>query len=117
MPAAARIRRLPDRPAPVPALIDVAAPQPQRADLAELVRDQGDLVEQLGRGRVRRRLSLARAAELALDPAEARRAAELTVVWDEADGRLVRMSDLARAIPAKAWWEDAWEEARAEAGR
>lgn len=128
MPAVARLS--PRRPAPAAQPFQVfdlrERVAPPSAALIAAILEHGDVAEPLGAGRVRRSLSDSRLDQLeamgALD-VPAARAAQVAVVWDEAEGEVVRVIDDApvriRTEAQPAWWDlfDAEEPAPVRARR
>ncbi|WP_374573275.1 hypothetical protein [Phenylobacterium sp.] len=121
MPSAARLSHRPARRAAAPAPFGVfdlrTKPAPPSAALVEAIQRFADLEEEAGGGRVRRRVSAYRLAELearGLIDAPAERAAEIAILWDEREGQIVRVLDDAPAKAAargqRAWWESLWDE-------
>jgi hypothetical protein len=121
MPALARTAPRPSAPRRAPAqpfsVLDLSSPvAPPSAALIATVLAHADIEEEAGAGRVRRRVSAPRLAELeamGLLDAPAARAADLTILWDEREGEIVRVLDDApakqRAQAERAWWEG-WDE-------
>ena len=121
MPSAARLSPRAPRRAAVPfTVMDLARPVgPPSADLVAAILRYADVEEDAGAGRLRRRVSARRLAELEarglLDVA-AERAADIAILWDEREGQIVRVLDdgpaKARAQAERAWWEGLWDEPR-----
>jgi hypothetical protein len=90
---------------------------PPSAALVGQILAHADIEEDAGAGRVRRRVSAQRLADLearGLLDASAERAADIAILWDEREGEIVRVLDDApvrrRAQSDRAWWETAWDE-------
>lgn len=122
MPSAAR-QMFPARGRPAAstfAVIDVARPvMPPSAELIDAILAYADVEEEAGGGRLRRRVSAGRLAELearGLIDTTAERAAEVAILWDEREGEIVRVLDgaqsRARARADRAWWETYFDEPR-----
>lgn len=121
MPSAARISpRAPRRGAAPFAVLDLARRvAPPSADLVAAIQLYADVEEDAGGGRVRRRVSAPRLAELearGLIDVTADRAADLAILWDAREEQIVRVLDdgpaKAKARAERAWWEGYWDEPR-----
>lgn len=121
MPSAARAPRFAPRSAPASfGVFDLARRvAPPSAELVSAIQRYADVEEDAGGGRLRRRVSAHRLAELearGLIDAPAERAACVALLWDEREGQIVRVLDdapaKARGVSDRAWWESLWDEPR-----
>lgn len=121
MPSAARLSpRAPRRGAAPFAVMDLSRRvAPPSADLVAAIQRYADVEEDAGGGRLRRRVSALRLAELearGLIDVTADRAADIAILWDAREEQIVRVLDdapaKARAQAERAWWEGYWDEPR-----
>lgn len=112
MPAASRVTAFPRSYAEPMFLFEARRPMvPASAEMIEQVITHADVMVRQAGGRMKLRLTAGMVAALQaegrLGP-EASRLADLTVVWDEAEGQVVTVRDDARLRDAASRWAD-WD--------
>jgi hypothetical protein len=91
-----------ERPAPL-RMVAPSAPQPPSGALINVILEYADVEQSLGGGRVLLRLSARRMKDPTIKELlgrEARRLAEVSVIWDEEEGELIRVQDDAQPLGA-----------------
>ena len=100
-----------------PPLPVLAPPRPPSGELINVILEYADVQHALGGGRVVLRLSPRRASDPVIREAlgrEARRLKDVSVLWDEDAGEIVRVNDEAQVLDPADWDEDISEEGRFE---
>lgn len=100
-----------ERPAPVRMVVP-AQPQPPSGALINVILEYADVEQSLGGGRVLLRLSARRMKDPTIKEIlgrEARRLADVSVIWDEEEGELIRVQDDAQPHDAPSMADDASE--------